>query len=406
MSGSLLRLGWYGVLLATLLAVAWMLSGPGPLKPNGEPVAPDFAIFYLAGQLAAQDGVAAAYDWNRLTAAYTHIFAVPVGGVSWNYPPPALLPFIGLAQLPYLVAVLLWSAGGLLALTGLWLPLWRSGRGTLLAFLLFPGTAFNLVAGQNGLWLAALIGGALLRLDPWPIPTAPVIPTVRPDFGRSGSITTADENLRTWLAGGLCGLVALKPSLLPLLPLALYAGRRGPGLMAMLLVLTGLGLAGTLALGSDSWRAFADTLQTLSRLEAAGAFPDYRMPTLFLALRRLGLDATPALFAQGGLAATAAWMVWHSWRYPARPGARTAVTAAAVPLVPPYLFEYDLVILFLPLSWLWQRHAASTPARLLLLGCGILLVLPPLVSRNLGGHPALLLLPLLCIWTYAARRPA
>ena len=390
--------GWIGLGLAIIAAGVWMAGGSGGLKPNGEPIAPDFAIFYLAGRLAAASNIAAAYDWTQLSVTYQNFFAMNLGGVSWNYPPPALLPFVGLGTLPYPAAVMLWSSGGLLALLGLWRPLWwplwRSGQAgaPLLAILLFPGTTFNLISGQNGLWLAALAGGALLRLDMPPTSLElPMCPT---------------RLIRAVLTGVLCGLVALKPSLLPLLPLALCAGRQWVALAALLLTVTVLVLVGTLAFGGAAWQGFANTLYSLGELEAAGAFPDYRMPTLYLALRRLEWGSTPALLAQSGLAAIAALAVWWVWRssVPVHPGARAAVTAAAIPLIPPYLFEYDLEILLLPLFWLWQRHTDNTLARLLVLATGVLLVLPPLASRTLGGHPAVVLLPLLLAWTWATRR--
>lgn len=346
------------LVLGLLLGVVWQLSGPGDLTPRGEPVLPDFGIFYTAGRLALDGQALAAYRAEAMTQAFSAFFKIDIDALSWNYPPPLLLPMAALALLPYLAAAGLWGLAGLGAF-GAAVRALLPGQGFLLAALLFPGTAMALLAGQTSLLVTAVLAGGLALL-----PRRPV------------------------LAGVLLGLLVLKPNLAPLVPLALLAGRRWQALAGAAATGVALLLLSLLAFGPEPWQGFFANLQTIAGWDQAGVLRSWRMPSVYMQARGLGAGPAMALQAVAALAAAAA-VAWV-WARPQPEALRGAVLAAAVPLASPYVFEYDLAVLVLAVLLLLQDALARgwRPGEpVLLLLAWVLAVLPPSLSESLGAHP-------------------
>lgn len=340
-----------------VLGAVWQLSGVGNLTPRGEPVLPDFGIFYTAGRLAAAGQAAEAYRAETVTAAFESFFAVDIDALSWNYPPPLLLPMTALALLPYLAAAGLWGLAGLGAFAAAVRAL-LPGRGFLLAALLFPGTAMALLSGQNGLLVTAALAGGLALLPRRPL-----------------------------AAGMLLGLLALKPNLAVLVPLALLAGRQWRALAGAAATGAALLLLSLLAFGLEPWQGFFTNLQTIAGWDQAGVLRSWRMPSVYMQARGLGAGLAMALQGLAALAAAAA-VAWI-WARPQPPDLRGAVLAAAVPLASPYVFEYDLTILVLAVLLLLRDALARgwrTGEPGLLLLAWVLAVLPPSLSETLGFH--------------------
>lgn len=345
-----------------LLGVAWQLAGPGNLTPKGEPVLPDFGIFYTAGRLALDGHASQAYRADAVTAAFEAFFGVDIGAVSWNYPPPLLLPVAALAGLPYLAAAGLWGLAGLSAFVAAVRAL-APGSAFLLAALLFPGTTMALLSGQTALLAAAALAGGLALLERRPL-----------------------------LGGALLGLLVLKPNLAVLLPLALLAGRRWPALAAAAGTALALALLSVLAYGPEPWQGFLANLKTVAGWDEAGLLRAHRMPSVYMQLKTAGLAGAAALVLQLAAALGAAAAVVWAWRRPLPETLRGALLASAVPLASPYVFEYDLALLVVPLLLLgwdglargWRRGEAAVLVLVWVVG-----VLPPAISEVLGFHPGI-----------------
>lgn len=365
--------------LALLAIMAWTLSGPGPLKPNGEPVAPDFAIFYAAGRLAWAEDALAAYDWRAVSAAFDAHFGTAVDGVSWNYPPPLLLPVMALATLPYFVAAAVWTLAGIAAFVAT-IRLIAPEAVFMLAALVFPGTLFNILVGQNGLLVAAALGAGLALLDRRPL-----------------------------AAGLLLGLLSLKPNLVVLVPLALIAGGRWQALAGAAASAAVLAVAGLAAFGIEAWIGFLENLRTVTAWGDQGLLRSWRMPTVFAQLGGQGLPGGVAPAAHWAMAALAATAVVWAWRRRAPTPVKSAVLVAAIPFAPPYLFEYDLAILILPVLWLWLdglRRGQHPAEPWVLLSVWTAAVLPPMATEAMGFHPGpLLILALLGLGLHRTRLP-
>jgi hypothetical protein len=174
---------------------------------------------------------------------------------------------------------------------------------------------------------------------------------------------------RPALAGVCLGCLAYKPHLGLIVPLALAAAGHWRAFAAAAATVLGLAAAAPAALGADIWPAFLASLDESGRwLEAAPRSVALDMASVFSAVRMASGRVDWAYAAQAAVAAGTCAVTVAALRR--RPGGRAegALVAAAIPLTTPYLFNYDLVILAVPLAWVlaegrrvgflpWERAA-------------------------------------------------
>jgi alpha-1,2-mannosyltransferase len=312
-----------------IMWVQWQTAGPGISKVSG-----DFVSFWTAGQLALEGHAADAY---REVPHFFKQFALH-GDIGWGYlaffyPPYFLLLCAGLALLPYLPALCLWLAATCAlyaaALRALVPKSVRGGERLWVLFLGYPAVMVNAGFGQNGFLSTALLGGAAIWLDR------------RPELA------------------GLCfGFLAYKPQLGIIVPLALaVAGRWRCFAVAGVTVLA-MAAAATLAFGTDIWPAFFADMSDAQRnwMEAFNPLYLKFWITVYGAVLLHNGLLLLAYAAQAIVSVTAAFMlVWALLHRPpdARSGrAEGAAIAACVPFCSPFMLEYDLVILAVPMIWL------------------------------------------------------
>ena len=376
LSAERIRLYAAAILAVYLAAAATLLLRlHGGVDAHGYPLGSDFIAYWGASHAALGGDAPGAYDPPLLLAAERAAVPGFPGGGPWLYPPGFFLLIAPLALLPYFWALALFLAAGLVAyalVARRILP--GQGATLLLPLLAFPGTAINLIQGQNGFLTAALLGGGLLLLPAWPL-----------------------------AAGLLLGLLSIKPQLAVLLPLALAAGGYWRSLLAAALSALLLNASGVLLLGGGTMHGFLAAAQAFS-----ATLPDDlrmlgRVPTLFAALRLLGLPAGAAYAGQALLALGAAALVVWSWRRSRDPALRGAVLVAATLLSSPYLLNYDLTWLALAIAWYTAyalRRGWRRGERELLLLAWLL----PLAMALVHGWIGLQLAPLLplalltCLW--------
>ncbi|WP_158915012.1 glycosyltransferase family 87 protein [Caulobacter sp. S45] len=353
-----------------LALVGLVLSLRHGLDPFGKPLGADFIIFYSASVLALKGKAALAFTPSALLQVQ-HTLAAPTRGMFlWCYPPTFQMLIAPLALAPYRIALLLWTAitGGLyLAMTRL-ISCERIG---LLVALAFPAVFLNLAQGQNGFLTTALMGGGLLLLD-----------------------------RRPWLAGALLGLLVYKPHFGLLLPVLLLATGRwrsiaGATISACLFI-----AAATALFGVETWWGFFAILPVVSHNLTTGALPLDKVPSLFAALRLLGVPQTPALGASLAFAVPFVVLTVIAWRRKGPLALKAGLAVLATLLLSPYLFDYDLVLLAIPIGAL----AAYGQGTSLPLGGRATLVLvfaAPLVLESVAYALHLQLTPVilaLCFW--------
>jgi hypothetical protein len=353
------------------VVLAWIGLSRRGIDLLGKPLGADFPSFWAASWLALHGAPAKVYDLAAHAAAERSAFgggAVPYS--AFFYPPTYLLVCLPLSLAPYLGALIVW-----LGATGY--ACWRTARAWLgaplgrwaLPLLAFPGVLSTVGHGQNAFLTTALFGAAILTWDRRP------------------------------LLAGLCfGLLTIKPQLGLMIPLALIVSGRGRVIGSACATALGLALAALALFGPATWRGWL-AVSALARraLEEDGVGSD-KMQSAFAAVRLLhgGLGLAYGVQAAVALGA-AAILVQVMRRRPSGPLASDALAQGATLatgslLASPFLLDYDLMLLALPLAWLAREQAkgGALPWEKTVMVAAFLL---PLISRLAAGRLGLPLGP-------------
>lgn len=192
----------------------------------------------------------------------------------------------------------------------------------------YPAVMVNAGYGQNGFLNTALLAGAALWLDRRPV-----------------------------LAGICLGSLAYKPQLGVIIPLALAVMGRWRCFVAASATVIGLALLTTFLFGPGVWAAFLANLANARRWMEIDD-PNYlgMWITVYGAIRFHGGPVALAYAAQAAISLAASVMLlWTLYR--GRDGGLSgagglAAIAASIPFCSPFLLEYDLVVLAIPMAWL------------------------------------------------------
>ena len=376
------RIRVYSWLLAICFAIALvvtlMRSLPDLVDPRGKPVGYDFMAFWSAARLALAGHAAAVFDGAALSAVqHAAVPAAPQIWFPWHYPPTYLLAVLPLGLLPYPAALAAFVA----ATTALWLAFVRRLIPAPQAWIVgaaAPAGLINLLDGQNAFLTAALAGFAVLWLDRKPR-----------------------------LAGVLVGLLAIKPHLALLFPVALAAGGCRRSLAAAAATVVIFVAASVAALGTGSMMAFVEHLSVSQAMADSGAVPWEWMPSPYVLALSLGASARTAAAVQALAAIGAAVCVGRAWRAAAPFEAKAAVLFAASMLVSPYMFTYDLVWDAVAVGFLAVRglHEGFRPGERELLLAVWLAPLAFIPLYSIGGVQ-LGCLPTLALLAWATHRAA
>jgi len=336
------------------LALIWIVAARSGVDLAGKPLGTDFLSFFAASELTLQGRAGEAYDVSAHWAAQKAVFGPAVGYSAFFYPPPYLFVCLPLALAPYFGALIVW-----LAATGAayWrvLRAWAGPRFEAAALLAFPAILVNAGHGQNGFLSAALIGAGALQLERRPI-----------------------------VAGLLFGGLVYKPQLALMIPIALIASRRWTTFAAAAVAAMTLCAAAYLVWGEPVWRGFLDASPLARAALERHLVGDEKMQSVFAAVRLLHGPLALAYCAQGLTAlAAAAALFWLQRRDFRGPGEAAALVAATL-LASPFLLDYDLTLLALPLAYLARQglERGFAPFEKSVL---VLAYLLPLASRILAG---------------------
>ncbi|MBF6991682.1 glycosyltransferase family 87 protein [Cupriavidus sp. IK-TO18] len=315
------------MLLAQLVGVCILLylyrDAPG-YEPSMA-FANDFRVFWGASHLALEGRAADAYDINQL---FPVLQSVDPGLVRvrawfhWFYPPTFLLAVLPLAVLPYLLSYAVFTLSTLVGYVVMLARIARPHRIGLL-IIAFPPTILTAFNGQNAFLTATLAGCGLMLLERRPV-----------------------------VAGICIGLLAIKPHLAILFPVALLCTRAWKAMFAAAATALCLFIASLLVLGVDTASGFVHSIGIARQLATEGALPLVKMPTVFGAARLLGAGASLANGIHFAVAVLAMLAVVLVWRKPQPLCLRASVLILASLLVSPHMFDYDLTWLALPIAWM------------------------------------------------------
>jgi len=300
-----------GLASLALLAAAWV-------KAQG-PLGSDFLAFWGSARAVLEGVPAAAYD-----LAWQERVQTGAGFEGWYAfvnPPPFLFVTAPFGLLRYPVAWIAWVAVTYAAWA--WVSLRAFPRLWPLV-LAFPGALIAAGHAQNGFVTGALLVGGVMLLDRKPV-----------------------------LAGALFGALVVKPHLALLVPFWLAAGGRWRAFAAAGASAVGLLALSWLCFGTETMLGYASSWGASAAIMRAGDTEFLlKMATLY-GQARVHAGETAAIAAAAFAALAMVALVTLSWRRFGQDAmAAGALMLAATAIASPYLFNYDLPFLVLPILWL------------------------------------------------------
>jgi alpha-1,2-mannosyltransferase len=299
----------------------------------------DFLGFWQAAHHVRAGNIAAIYDAESWKAVLT---TTKPKLLAWFvYPPFTLFGLWPLGRLTYNEAVLVWSLLPLPVYFGLNYMLLRrslvASRAdvqtvrqstpvifAVLSAFAMPFLAANLLTGQTGTLIATLFLGAAYCWRGHPI-----------------------------LAGVLIGLLAVKPQMALLIPLALLASARWSTIAATVATITTLAVAATLWLGPAIWAEYLAMARVFSTFIGQGYSGIHQLALApYVSLVSVGVPAFAAAILHGGCLLVVAGIVFSVFRsyglgLDDRDDLRLSLLAAGSLLATPYALSYDMPLLML-----------------------------------------------------------
>ncbi len=292
--------------------------------------AQDFMVFHTAARAYLDGNLPLLFDGDaftaRLNANFGAWFVRPLDLHPWMYPPLFLLLMIPIGIVPFPVAYVVFLSVTFVALIcalRCYVPRGYQRWLCAASLILSPATAFTIAVGQNSFMTTALLVGG---------------------FG-----LTVRSPL---LAGVLLGILACKPQLWLLVPVALIAARAWRTLSSMIATVTVFALAALAVLGSEAWRRWLMLMLRPSalyqhwlqfgRLNGQSAYTDAVL---------LGVPVGTASILQALATLSCAVLVWWCFRVSGmRRDMQLAVLLTATILAAPHVANYDAVMITVAVS--------------------------------------------------------
>jgi len=321
------RLNVVFTILAAVFAAYLVLGVNAAATGSGSNRFGDFYALWCSAFVAHDGAPALSYDADALHLRQAALGMNPRAYNPFPYPPTFLLilaPFgwlsLGAAYALFMSATL---AGYLWAMVGGRLRDWPRLVGALIA----PATGVALFSGQSGFLSGALMLGGLRLAESRPI-----------------------------VAGALFGLLAYKPQLGVLVPIALIAAGFWRTIAAAGVTLLACALISSAAFGMNIWPVWLGSLVAYS-----GSFDtvDYLMPTIAANARMLGAPAYVALTLQACAAIAVALVVWRAFRAGVSPRAGALLVVGTF-LATPHAFNYDLPMMTSAVLWYGEERIRAT----------------------------------------------
>jgi len=292
--------------------------------------AQDFMVFYTAARAFLDGHLSLIFDGDAFTAQinakFGGWFSQPLDFHPWVYPPLFLLMVIPFGILPFSLAytIFLISSFVLLncAIRCFTLPGYQRWLCAASLFL-SPASAFTVAVGQNSFMTTALLVGGFGLINRAPI-----------------------------LAGALIGLLACKPQLWLMAPVALIAAREWKVFASAMATASLLALVSLAVFGSEAWQEWLELMLGPSplyqhwlqfgRLNGQSAYTDAVL---------LGAPENIASGLQAVVTALCAILVWWCYKFSSlRRDMKLVVLLTATILAAPHSSNYDAVMVTVAVS--------------------------------------------------------
>ena len=292
-------------------ALSYFESADGLFNEDGRLTGGDFAVFWTSAVFTAQGQLFDLYNPVVFRALMADLFSHEMPNYAWVHPPQMLFFILPFGQSSYLPALAAWSVLTL----GAYLLATQK-----LSLLCAPSTLFNLHIGQTGFLLGAMYYSALRILERKPI-----------------------------VAGVCIGLIAVKPHLGILIPVALLAARAWLTILSAALTIGTLVLMSGLIFDWEAWRLWLFQAMPQQADFFDQYVSNYLTLSAFSGARALGLSTwvawlTQALLTLLGLAAT--WWAFSRLRRGEIPAMEAySVLLLSTTIATPYIYIYDLTLI-------------------------------------------------------------
>jgi hypothetical protein len=308
--------------------VQW--RSPIPWDGSGMTIGKDFFNFWMYGREAFSVDPGRFYDLDTYQAAVKQMLGPDSEyQPNWSYPPSIMLLAPPFGVLPYVPALIIFTALGIAAYFAVLLR--RFGDWRLVGLVaISPAAIICLNSGQFAYAITALLVAIFWRLDRRPI-----------------------------LAGVLIGVLSLKPQLGLFLPVMLIASGRWQTFGVAALTTLALAALTTALFGVQPWIDYlhngipAQNFVLRDPLMLGSSV----MPTVFMNLRQFGLSYETAMAIQLCAAVVAAGAIFWAFRFrrDADPDLLFAFYFACCVFGMPYLLSYDTMPLTLGAAVLLMR---------------------------------------------------
>jgi len=312
---------FFGIIIgASYYANLWKMGPDGLSIVSHTTPYWDFNNLWTGGRLALEGHVDWLFDTEKYRAEMRGLLGPNLPAQEWSYPPNMLLIGAPLAMFPPIIAYLIWTLGGLLLLHIAIKP-FKLPTVLHLIILFSPAVFINILLGQNGTFISAL-----LILGLYHAPKKPV------------------------LAGICIGLMTVKPQFGILLPFILIASQNWTAFISASLTALGMAVLTSLLFGFDVWGNFLSHTQPMMRGIMEAQYPqDYHTNAVpvFIFARAMGAGLFGAYAVQSivsTLAIIIAAKLWHKSTNIDHIH-RVALTCVLVMLATPYAYTYDMIAL-------------------------------------------------------------
>jgi Glycosyltransferase family 87 len=319
----LIFLIWIGGLIGVLLHSVFL--GGYVANSHGRPLPGEFLAIWSAGQMMAQGNAAGAYDSYLLHQQQVMDVGYPFAGhFMWLFPPLFLLVAVALAQLPFVAAYAFWAFATLAAYLACVRRLFQN-RSAALAFGLSPAAFLTFIIAQNGLFIAALFGAALVTLRTKPI-----------------------------ISGVFFAALVIKPQFGLLVPVALIAGGHWRAMLTASLASIAWVVA-WFALDPALIQAFVNSLIFARReLLTMGHQDWHKLQSIYALVRIVGLtDGWSSVLALA-LGTVLMGIVFWAWRSSLSHSLKAAILLLSALGASPYLYIYDFPLLTIAIGFLFS----------------------------------------------------
>lgn len=350
------------LLLAPIIRIAYWPE-PGGFDVAHYLLGRDFVNIWVGPQIVDRFGVMTLFDLEAYHWAMADVFGLLVQFNNWAYPLPMLFFARAFSAVPYFDALALWTALGLVAYLGVAFALVAREQRSFVtvALLLAPACIVNIVGGQNGFFVGALVLGAIVFWD-----------------------------RRPWFAGVFVGLLTLKPHLGIVVAAAMVATLAWRIALAASLTAAAMIAASWVAYGTEPWLAYLARVPETQWhiLTAFEGFQRFMSVSVLASARAFGPSVSVAALSQTVVSLVAVVGTAVFIRRTHDLSLRALLITSGTFLASPYVFNYDMAMLTIATLWVMLRFETG---KLAIVVFGAAWILPSatwmLHSSHLGLSP-------------------